>query len=99
MSDLITVYVAIGNSDDKLSQASWHEFWTSLRAAVGQHAAEVHGEWLSIPCAPYQNACICAAVHVEDTARLKAALSVLAGRFGQSAIAWAQAETEMVLPP
>ena len=98
MSDLLTVYVSIGNSDDKLSQKGWHEFWIALRSAVVQAAEEIHGEWLSIPVAPYQNACICFDIHVSNAARLKEELASIAHVFRQSAITWAEASTEFLLP-
>lgn len=94
----LTVYACIGNSDDKLTQQRWHEFWCEFRAVVVT-AARVHGEWLSISCAPYQNGCICFEITPEAAAILKASLAELASRFGQDSIAWAVAATEFITPP
>lgn len=98
MSDLLTVYVSIGNSDDKLSQARWRKFWLLVRAAVTEAAAEVHGEWMSSPVSQYQNACIGFTVHTADATRLKDLLAGLAGDFGQDSIAWAEANVEFLVP-
>jgi len=96
--DLVTVYVSIGNSDDKLPQARWHEYWIALRELVVRYAVEVHGEWLSIPVSPYQNACLCFDVLPDDVTPVKRELAGLAGRFGQHSIAWAEAQTEFLIP-
>ena len=98
MPDLITVYVSIGNSDDKLSQARWHAFWVGFRRKVLDYAERVHGEWLSIGCAPYQNGCICIEIPVPAEESLKAELRELAREFDQSSIAWAVAATEFIGP-
>lgn len=99
MSDqLLTVYVSIGNSDDKLTQARWHEFWVAFRSVVTDRAIRVHGEWLSIGCAPYQNACICFEVPAGAVNALKTELAEVAAEFGQDSIAWAEAVTEFLSP-
>ena len=94
----LTVYVSIGNSDDKLTQQRWHEFWVATRNSVMRQARQVHGEWLSIGCAPYQNACICLEIGLADAPFLKAELRTLAAEFGQDSIAWAEARTEFLGP-
>jgi hypothetical protein len=94
----MTVYVSIGNSDDKLSQQQWHKFWVATRRAVFNYAGQVHGEWLSIGCAPYQNACLCFEIPEPAAATLKCELGKIAGEFGQDSIAWAEAVTEFISP-
>ena len=99
MTDLLTVYVSIGNSDDKLSQRRWHEFWVSVRnVTVREFAERVHGEWPSIGIGPYQNACICMEIDVADVEACKASLAQVAAEFGQDSIAWAVATTEFIGP-
>ena len=97
-ADLITVYVSIGNSDDKLTQQRWHEFWVKFRRRAFDYAGQVHGEWLSVGCAPYQNGCICFKVQSVTAQTLKAELRLLAAEFGQDSIAWAEARTEFIGP-
>lgn len=98
MTDLVTVYVSIGNFDDKLPQRRWHEFWVEFRRQVFAYAEHVHGEWLSIGCAPYQNACICIEIPAPAAASLRAELRKVAAEFGQGSIAWAEARTEFIEP-
>jgi hypothetical protein len=94
----LTVYVAIGNSDDKLTQARWNELCTRVHRAVFAYAEQVHGDWQSIGSAPYQNACLCFEIPVPAAGSLKRELAILAAEFGQDAIAWAEAVTEFIGP-
>lgn len=94
--ELATVYISIGNSDDRLPQIQWHSFWTGFRKIARGHAAYIHGEWLSIPVSPYQNACICLQITPDAIPDLKEALIALAAEFRQDSIAWARAETEFL---
>lgn len=95
---MITVYIAIGNSDDKLSQANWSRFVADVdrafELAVRFEGARVHGRWYSLPHEPWQNACWCGEWH-EDlahvVARLKSDLAGVAREYHQDAIAWAEA--------
>lgn len=96
MSDLITVYVSIGNSDDKLSQAEWAKFWGETQAAVCAFADRILGEWLSAPASPWQNACTAFEVERGRVPDLRARLARLTARFRQDSIAWAEAQTEFV---
>lgn len=98
MTDLLTVYVSIGNSDDKLTQARWSVFWEQVNSEVRGRARQVYGDWLSLPNAPYQNACIAFAVDRGDAAPLKKHLRDLAALYGQDSIAWAEARTEFIEP-
>lgn len=59
-----TILIAIGNSDDKLTQREWADFYATvdllIRDTVEDDVADeggvVHGRWASLPTAPYQNA-------------------------------------------
>ncbi len=94
----LTVYASIGNSDDKLTQQRWHEFWVAFRRQVLNYAGQLHGEWLSIGCAPYQNACVCFEIPPAAADSLKAELRRVAAEFDQDAITWAEAQTELIGP-
>lgn len=94
----LTVYASIGNSDDKLSQRHWHEYWVAFRRQVLNYAERVHGEWLSIGCAPYQNGCICFEIPPLSAGTLRAELRKLAAKYGQDSIAWAEALTDFIEP-
>lgn len=88
---MITVYISIGNSDDKLSQAQWAALAQEIQGRVSLDAAEVHGYWTSSSVSPWQNACICAEVPDGITEALKRELAVIAFRYDQDSIAWAEA--------
>lgn len=99
MSDLITVYVSIGNSDDRLSQARWSEFHGRVIETVRYRARRVHGDWASHAADPRQNACIAFDLDREEAPILKGELRDLAASFGQDSIVWAEAPvTEFVGP-
>jgi len=96
--ETITVYVSIGNSDDKLTQERWAEFFARTSDAVQTFSRHVHGEWASLPNARWQNACWCFEPHPDDIDVMREVLAKLASRFGQDSIAWAVATTEFVKP-
>lgn len=88
-----TVYVSIGNSDDKLTQREWSQFVLDTAVVLENFAASIHGSWFSGPTQPWQNACWC--VEFQTASSLVAArqeLGVLADRFRQEAIAWAEVD-------
>ena len=93
---MITVYVSIGNSDDKLTQLEWHTFHEDVEELVEFAAAKVHGHWLSLPTAAWQNACWCVELHADDADNLKRDLAVVADRWRQDSIAWAEAQTTFI---
>lgn len=95
---MTTVYVSIGNSDDKLTQAEWSAFIGRTFAVVECVASRIYGSWHSAPESSYQNACTAFEVDENEVAALKAALRSLARVFRQDSIAWATAETEFLGP-
>jgi hypothetical protein len=94
-----TVYISIGNSDGRLSEAEWQEFRDlthELLTDVGITAA-VHGAWQSfVP--KYVNACWCVEVPDEHEAAIVDTLRHLAAKFRQDSIAYAVAETTFLEP-
>jgi hypothetical protein len=98
VSDLITVYVSIGNSDDKLTQKQWSCFWELVASAVREDSEQVYGDWMSAPVSPCQNACIAFCIERHLVSVLKAELRSLAALYGQDSIAWAEAGTEFLKP-
>lgn len=93
-----TIYVSIGNSDDKLTQAEWSRFYEEVgRAIFGvlkYEGARIHGTWVSLPHEPWQNACWCFDAHEEladKVEELRARLGQLARQYRQDSIAWAEA--------
>jgi hypothetical protein len=93
------VYVSIGNSDDKLSQAEWSEFVTETAARVASCATRIHGFWLSLPHGRWQNACWCLEFTTPgqmDEPREVAA--ELAAKYRQDSIAWAEISRTEFIP-
>lgn len=91
------VYVSIGNSDDKLTQAEWSRFWHDVDAVIrasiygdGKRAVTVHGAWQSVGTDRWQNACWCIDSGGLDLGPLKNHLRAIAGNYRQDSIAWAQ---------
>lgn len=95
------VYISIGNSDDKLSQADWSSYVLDVDRAfdksVRYEGARVYGRWYSPPTEPWQNACWCAEwqlAHVVEA--LKRKVASIARAYRQDSITWAVAETEFL---
>jgi hypothetical protein len=93
----VTVYVSIGNSDDKLTQAEWAQYVNEVRGKIHGWAKAVHGAWFSAPDSPWQNACWCAEFPDETYARdVRDAITEVRKAYRQDSVAWAVAETEFV---
>jgi len=86
---VLTVYVSIGNSDDRLTQAEWAAFAGAVQGAVRCAARVIHGEWASLPLAAYQNACWCVELEPAAVQELRRELASIAAMFRQDSIAWA----------
>lgn len=90
------VYISIGNSDDKLSQAEWSTFAQRVSITVRARASAVHGEWHSLPNSEWQNMCICAEFSDPDVPCIRDELAALRKAWKQDSVAWAVAETEFI---
>lgn len=108
-----TVYVSIGNSDDKLTQAEWADFYTEVDATLRGYSEAVHGAWTSASTSRWQNANWCIEIQpdkilkirmpydrrdVDTESLLRERLGQLAARYRQDSIAWAEATTEFIAP-
>lgn len=91
-----TIYVSVGNSDDKLRQGDWAALVMGARDIIRELADQIQGEWYSAPDSGYQNACFCAQFSVLKADQAKAQLKALGARWGQDSIAWAEAFTEFI---
>lgn len=91
---MITAYVTIGNSDDKLPQAAWSAFCDDVtdvvNACAQRGAGRVHAACFSMPSVPWQNAVWSLEAEDDAAAALRDALRRLAHRYQQESIAWAQ---------
>lgn len=92
-----TVYLSIGNSDDKLSQAEWAGYISSIDEAVTPDAEHVHGRWFSNPADPWQNACWCLTYNsIENMLIAQNTVTEIRKFFRQDSAAWAIAETQFI---
>ena len=92
-----TVYISIGNSDDRLTQRRWAEFVLRAHQIIEARAAVLHGSWVSPSAQQWQNACWCAVIRLAVVPALKDELRLLSREFDQDSIAWAKAsETEFL---
>lgn len=91
-----TVYVSIGNSDDKLTQAEWVDFWDTVHTILA-FADQMHGSWHSVSIDPWQNACWCVVFENELAMKIaKEHLARLCTTYRQDSITWAVAEVEFL---
>jgi hypothetical protein len=107
---VITVYISIGNSDDKLSQAEWAEYYRAVNELLRHFVAHVHGQWVAESTSVRQNACWCVefdagsnwitadgrTVPLIDL--LQERLARLVSEFRQDSIIWATADTVFIKP-
>lgn len=94
----LTVYVSVGNSDDKLTQAQWATYCNVVDIRVRRFADHIHGYWHSLPNAAWQNACWCIEIRQSEAVKLKNRLQDACADFSQDSIAWAVASTEFIRP-
>lgn len=90
MSERITVYVSIGNSDDKLTQAEWSRFVADVRGDIICAGGAFLGSWVSPSSDPWQNACWCFTIVPGVRDRLRECLASRGREFRQDAVAWAE---------
>jgi hypothetical protein len=98
----VTVHIAIGNSDDGLSQREWAKYIDEVDDLVKVVAEVVHGRWYSAPDVPWQNACWAFEMGTGNFADpagwIKERLARVAEMYGQDSIAWNESETEFLGP-
>lgn len=95
---MITVYVSIGNSDDKLTQAEWAMFCSRVDVTFAARVWSIHGRWYSLPNSGWQNACWCLELEERYVPEIKADLEVIARRYDQESIVWAPAQVTFITP-
>lgn len=94
-----TVHLSIGNSDGKLAQPEWADYYAETDAMVRAYAVKVFGAWVSLPTSPYQNACWAFEMHpAEDWLLFQRRIARLAKKWGQDSIALNRSETQFVTP-
>jgi hypothetical protein len=93
-----TVYVTIGNSDDRLSQQDWMGFINSVRAWL-KHSIVIHFTGFSNSDDPWQNAMFSFEIKAGQVMALREFLRKLAREYGQNSIALAVVEDVELVEP
>jgi hypothetical protein len=95
---LRTVYVTIGNSDNKLTQEEWAFFCAEVYQRVSTLSTKILGAWYSLPHLAHQNACW--GMHLEEPMyeKLRLDLARCCRNWNQDAIAFATAQVELIRP-
>jgi hypothetical protein len=96
MSAPQTVYVTIGNSDDKLTQQQWAFFCAEVNQRVRTLALEVYGAWYSLPNADFRNACWGMLLDEESFIKLQQDLALSCRAWEQESIAFAVARVKFI---
>jgi hypothetical protein len=104
---MTTYFIAIGNSDDALSQAEWALYWTSVKEVIDRHAAEIHFEGMSAATSLWQNAMWCIVLDEAvpgmsssteyDVQVFQDELATVALQYRQDSIAWIEAKQTVFL--
>jgi hypothetical protein len=86
-----TVYVSIGNSDDKLGQREWSEYVGQVAAIVDRYATQLYGWWFSACDAPWQNAVAAFRLPLGKAyTDIRTELNKVRADFRQDSVAWAE---------
>ena len=94
----MTVFVSIGNSDDKLTQHEWADFMSNVETTCLRFSRETFGAWASFPDRPFQNACFAFEPIDGNLHPLKHSLRILATLFDQDSIALVEGDVEFLTP-
>lgn len=92
-----TVHIAIGNTDNKLTQQEWANYFSDVSTLVHgwNGITQVFGEWVSPSTAPFQNAAW-AFAYPANWEDFRDHLSSTAGKYGQTTVAVNISVTEFV---
>ena len=94
----LDVIVSIGNSDDKLSQERWSEFWGAVMDTIYLASnKQVHGVWMSASASPFQNAAWAFELEPFQRAGLRRQLATIAAQYEQESVAWLEGTTQFIL--
>lgn len=95
---MATATIGIGNSDDKLPQRKWAEFQSRMHEEIKVRKYTAHFEGMSLPTAPWQNACWVIEVEEEQLVDLARFLAQMAERYQQNNIAFTVGKTILISP-
>jgi len=88
-----TITVQIGNSDDKLSQRDWSDFFGAIRNAVHDCCAEMHFKAGSENWQTWQNAAFVFTIEDKNIDALKHLIKRVRETYNQESVAWTEGDT------
>lgn len=94
--NIINAVIAIGNSDDRLTQHEWYQFCQETNVIVRKYMNHVHANTYSLPNSMYQNAVWVFEVPEHLLGGLKHSLALTGAEFKQDSIALIIGTTEFV---
>jgi hypothetical protein len=90
------ITLQIGNSDDKLTQKEWSQFFTTVDKEVNAAARQIHFTGTSAGHSQWQDACWVFELNASYRPSLRAALQLHRMTFRQDSIAWTEGETTFI---
>ncbi len=93
---MTTATILIGNSDDKLTQKEWSDFWARVDAMIGSVADDVHFKGVSYGAAQWQNACWVIVIDEPNLSWLTKELKAVRRTFQQDSAVIVVGETKFV---
>jgi hypothetical protein len=88
-----TVSLQIGNGDDKLTQAEWHQFVVEMKDLVERHCQKVHFFGGPEGWRNQQNVAFIFELNDDGAATLQAEVTKLRALFKQESAAWTEGKT------
>lgn len=85
---MLTVYVSIGNTDDRLSQGRWAMYHMDVAKMMQDYGGQITAEWFSHGTAMWQTACWRVEVPGPVIEQLKGILAGVARAYDE-AVGWA----------
>lgn len=93
----VTVFVSIGNVEDRLVQRQWSAFHAEVSEMLARAGAAFQGEWHSAPTAQWQTAAWCVDVKQGVVQKLKGELAVIGAKYGVGMVAWSEVASAVIL--
>jgi len=91
-----TIVIQIGNSDDKLTQGEWSEYWKETCFEVDDIVEELHFGGSSHGWAPWQNHCWVGVIKQSNIPVLLNRLKVIREKYRQDSVAITVGTTEFI---
>lgn len=93
----ITVFVSIGNVDDRLVARQWATFHSEVAEAIELAGGVFQGEWFCSPTARWQTAAWCVDIQPGVADRLKGQLGAVGAKYGTGMVAWSEVAEALIL--